>query len=53
MDQLPVVTEWSRLDEMIRDVHGTLADRPRIEPLDRVGDSSVQLLLTRGRDGSE
>src|SRR5258708_1937775 len=53
MDQLPIVTEWSSIDGMSRDVAGALADGARKEPLDRVRERSVQLLLARDRDGSK
>src|SRR4029077_3713228 len=40
-------------EKMVRDLSGALVDGLRIETLDRVRDSSVQLLLTRGRDAGK
>src|SRR5580698_7850154 len=53
MDQLPVVGERSRFDEMVGDVFGTHAEATGLELLERVGDAGVQSLLTGGRDAGK
>src|ERR1700693_3530052 len=53
MDQLAVVGERSRFDEMVGDVFGTDADTTGLELLDRIRDAGVQTLLARGRDAGK
>src|SRR5882757_3376398 len=52
VDQAPVVSERSRLEQMVRDVSGMRAAATRIgiEPLDGVGHIRMQPLLARRRD---
>jgi hypothetical protein len=52
-DQFLAVNERSRLEQMVSDLPSEFVDGIRIEPLDRIGDVSVQLLFARSRDAGK
>ena len=52
-DQSSAVGKRSCLEQMVCDLSGALVNGIGIEPLDRVGDSGVQLLSARGRDAGK
>src|SRR6516164_4176277 len=45
MHQSTFVSEGAGLEEMVRDVTGTLVEAIRVELLNRIGDTDVQALL--------